>query len=225
MKPAAVSCRFVLVWERRRPRCTAFKAVIRIRSLLRCLPLIAGDRGQAGTGVAFICFVGAASVLGAVVIAGGELGAQQFEQAFRSSLGRISGTMEVRGSVIAIASGQPLTVDRIQFVVGINGGGDPIALDSTLSASRLVIAYRDRAAFDVDVPYAALEIVGDGNNLLEPGESAQLTIRLADIDGGEGPPRVGPNSRWTLELQAPVGGMMEITRVMPPGLDPVMQLH
>jgi archaellin len=199
--------------------------VARIRSLFRLLTLRGGESGQVGAGIAIICLVGTACVLGTVVITSGEIGADQFEQAFRSSLGRVSGTMEVRGSVIAIASGQPLAVDRIQFVVGTIGEGDPISLDSTLSTSRLIIAYRDSTAFDVDVPYAAAEIVGNGNGLLEPGESALLTIRLADIDGGEGAPSVGPNSRWTLELQAPVGGTVEITRVMPPQFDRVMQLR
>jgi len=211
----------------RRRRCpAAFKSrVARIRSLFRFLPLLASESGQVATGIAIICLVGTACALSAVVITSGELGAGRFEQAFRSSLGRVSGTMEVRGSVIAIASGQPLAVDRIQFVVGTIGEGDPIPLDSTLLRNRLVIAYRDGMAFDVDVPYAAVEIVGNGNDLLEPGESAQLTIRLADIDGGEGPPRVEPNSRWTLELQAPVGGTVDITRAMPPQFDRVMQLR
>jgi archaellin len=206
------------------PRCLSDK-VTRIRSLFQVLALLASESGQVGTGIAFICLVGTACALDAVVVTSGEYGVGNFERVFRVSLGRVGATMEVRGSVVATASGEPLAVDRIQFVVGTIGEGDAIPLDSALSADRLIIAYLDGTAFDVDVPYTAVEIVGNGNNLLEPGESALLTIKLADIDGGEGPPSVGPNSRWTLELQAPVGGTADITRVMPAQLERVMQLR
>jgi archaellin len=199
--------------------------VARIRSLLQILTLLASESGQAATGVAFVGLVGAACALGAVIVASGQLGVDQFQRVFRTSLGQVGATMEVRGSVIATASGEPLAVDTIQFVIGTIGEGDPIPLDRALPANRLVIAYLDGTTLDFDVPYTAVEIVGNGNNLLEPGESALLTIRLVDIDGGTGPPSVGRNSRWTLELQAPVGGTLDITRVMPPELERVMQLH
>jgi archaellin len=199
--------------------------VARIRTFLRLLLLLASESGQIGTGLAVISLVGTASILAAVVVTSGELGTEQFDQVFRSSIGRVSGTMEVRGSVVAIASGQPLAVDRVQFTIGTSGIGDPISLDTTSTSDRLVVAYLDGTTYDADVPYTATEIVGNSNKLLEPGESFHLTVRLADIRGETGPPSIGPNSRWTLELQAPVGGTVEISRVMPSVLDPVMPLH
>ena len=175
-------------------------------------------------GLALVCLVGTGLAVGTVAITSGQLGADQLDQVFRASLGRVSGTLEVRGSVIVVASGQPLAVDRIQVIVGTSGAGDPVPLDGTSTTGRLVVSYCDSGAYDADVPYTAVEIVGNGDGLLAPGETAQLTIRLPDVDRAIGPPSIGPNSRWTLELQAPIGGTVDITRTMPPVLDRVMQL-
>jgi archaellin len=86
-----------------------------------------------------------------------------------------------------------------------------------------VIAYRDDATVDNDVTYTVTPIVGDGDNLLEPGE---LTVVTVDATTGITPaPNIGPNDRWTLELQTPVGAVLDITRRMPTELSAVMQLH
>ena len=202
-----------------------YTPVAPIRRLLRFILSPTGESGQVGTSLALVGLVGTALVLSAVVVRSGKYGAGELDQVFRTSLGRVSGTLELRGSVIAIASGQPPAVDSIRFVVGAAGEGDPVPLDGASTADRLVVSYRDSTAYDADVPYTAREIAGNGDGLLEPGESAQLTVRLADIDSEAGPPSMGPDSRWTLELQAPIGGTVEITRTMPPVLDRVMQLH
>jgi archaellin len=66
-------------------------------------------------------------------------------------------------------------------------------------------------------------IVGDGDNLLEPGELMLISIDVtADIDPT---PALDPNERFTLEVQTPVGATLDITRQMPAELATVMQLH
>jgi len=36
---------------------------------------------------------------------------------------------------------------------------------------------------------------------------------------------IGPDSRWTLEIQTPVGAVIDVTRSMPAAINTVMQLH
>jgi hypothetical protein len=39
------------------------------------------------------------------------------------------------------------------------------------------------------------------------------------------PPTLDPNDRFTLEIQTPVGAVLDITRQLPAEIDAVMQLH
>ncbi len=66
-------------------------------------------------------------------------------------------------------------------------------------------------------------IVDDGDTLLEPGELAVVVIDVTDITGLT--LDFEPNTRWTIEVQTPVGAVLDITRSMPAQLDTVMQLH
>ncbi len=71
--------------------------------------------------------------------------------------------------------------------------------------------------------YTATEIIGDGDTLLEPGEL--FTIELTATDNPDLIEDLLANDRWTLEVQTPVGAVLDITRSMPAQLDAVMQLH
>ena len=75
---------------------------------------------------------------------------------------------------------------------------------------------------DSDVPYTTTVLVGDDDLLLEPGELFLLSVNPADIDG---PPEIKENTRWTLEIQTPVGATIDVTRSMPGEIDSIMQLH
>ena len=85
-----------------------------------------------------------------------------------------------------------------------------------------MIAYRDNDTVDDDVTYVVTVIVGDADSLLETGELHVISI---DTSGITGPPTIDANDTWTLEVQTPVGAVVDITRQMPAQLDAVMQLH
>ena len=86
-----------------------------------------------------------------------------------------------------------------------------------------MIAYRDAATVDNDVTFTVTPIVGDGDNLLEPGEVTIVTInRAAGITPA---PTMATNTRFTLEVQTPVGAVIDISRQVPASIDPVVQLH
>jgi flagellin FlaB len=190
-----------------------------------------GERGITGleTAIILIAFVVVATVFAFIVLTTGIFSAERGKETVFAGLQKARGTMEVRGGVIVTATGTPLAVTTIQFAVATAAGGDPIPLDPAATSLRTVIAYRDADTYDHDVPYTVNFVVGDGDFLVEPGELAVVTVAIADINPGGAAPTAPPvltaNSRWTLEIQTPVGATIDLTRSMPGEIDTVMQLH
>ncbi len=182
-----------------------------------------GEKGITGleTAIILIAFVVVATVFAFIVLTTGIFSAERGKETVFAGLQKARGTMEIRGGVIVRAATPP-TVDSIEFTAATVAAGDPIPLDPAATANRTVIAYRDKTTVDNDVPYTVTVISGDTDLLLEPGELFVVTVAIADIDG---PPTIDANSRWTLELQTPVGAIIDLTRSMPGEIDVVMQLH
>ncbi|HEX5140827.1 MAG TPA: archaellin/type IV pilin N-terminal domain-containing protein [Dehalococcoidia bacterium] len=180
------------------------------------------ERGITGleTAIILIAFVVVATVFAFVVLTTGIFSAERGKETVFAGLQKARGTMEVRGGVLVRAT--PPNVDSIEFTVGTTAGGDPIPLDPAATSLRTVIAYRDADMADNDVPYTVTVILGDTDSLLEPGELFTVTVNIADITPA---PTITANSRWTLELQTPVGAVVDLTRSMPGELDSIMQLH
>ena len=180
------------------------------------------ERGITGleTAIILIAFVVVATVFAFVVLTTGIFSAERGKETVFAGLQKARGTMEVRGGVLVRAT--PPNVDSIEFTVGTTAGGDPIPLDPAATSLRTVIAYRDDAVADNDVPYTVTVIVGDTDFLLEPGELFTVLVNVADITPA---PTLTANSRWTLELQTPVGAVIDLTRSMPGEIDTIMQLH
>ncbi len=180
------------------------------------------ERGITGleTAIILIAFVVVATVFAFVVLTTGIFSSERGKETVFAGLAKARGTMEVRGGVVATAPGAVMTT--IQFAVATTAGGDPIPMDPLALNNRMVVAYRDPTTVDDDVPYTSDDVIGDGDNLLEPGELKLIVIQVADINPA---PAILANSRWTLELQTPVGAVIDLTRSMPGELADVMQLH
>lgn len=185
----------------------------------------ANERGITGleTAIILIAFVVVATVFAFVVLTAGVFSSERGKETVYAGLQKARGTMEVRGGVVATAAGAPLAVDDIFFIVASTASGESIPLNPAATNNRTVIAYRDGNTVDNDVVYTVTNIVGDGDTLLEPGETTLVTIDRAT--GIDGPPTMDPNTRFTLEIQTPVGAVLDVTRQLPTELDPVMQLH
>jgi archaellin len=52
-----------------------------------------------------------------------------------------------------------------------------------------------------------------------------MLVSIDRATGIDGPPALDPNTRFTLEVQTPVGAVLDITRQLPTELAEVMQLH
>jgi flagellin FlaB len=186
------------------------------------------ERGITGleTAIILIAFVVVATVFAFVVLTTGIFSAERGKETVFAGLQKARGTMEVRGGVVVINDDSPvvqtgITAGTIQFAVATTAGGEPVPLDEAATSNRTVIAYRDAGVVIDDVTYDPQEIVGDGDKLLEPGELFVIVIDIADLTGAD----LSPNSRFTFELQTPVGAVIDLTRSMPAQLDAVMQLH
>ena len=180
------------------------------------------ERGITGleTAIILIAFVVVATVFAFVVLTTGVFSAERGKETVFAGLQKARGTMEIRGGVVVRAT--PPNVELIEFAVATTAGGASIPLDPAAASQRTVIAYRDADIADPDVPYTTTVLVGDADLLLEPGELFLIAINPADIDG---PPAIIENTRWTLEIQTPVGATIDLTRSMPGEIDTIMQLH
>jgi flagellin FlaB len=189
------------------------------------------ERGITGleTAIILIAFVVVATVFAFVVLTTGIFSAERGKETVFAGLQKARGTMEVRGGVVVsattITAADPLavppviaeaTAGTIQWSVATTAGGEAVPLDATT-----VISYRDAAIILDNVDYAATEIVGDGDNLLEPSELFTISVDIADLTGAT----LNPNDRFTFEIQTPVGAVIDLTRQLPAGIDAVMQLH
>jgi hypothetical protein len=181
------------------------------------------ERGQTGMEIALIGVVCASCVLGAVVITTSDEANQQLQSVLHAGLARSSGTLIVAGPVVVMADGTPATVDEIVLTVGTIGAPEPASLDPTAGGDRLVVAFQNEDVFDADLPFLATEIVGDHDGFLEAGETAELRVRVSDV--GDGSLTLGPLAAWTLQLSAPYGGIVSVSRTMPLALDRVNALH
>lgn len=191
-----------------------FGLVRRVTLTLRTFHFV--EDGQATAAIAMISIVGGAALVGTTTFTSADEAFDALESAVRSSVDRVSANLEIRGSVIA-RSDDSRSADRIELTVGVFGDG---TVPLTGDADRLRISYRDDEIFLPEVPFTAAVLDGDGDDLLERGELAALSIDLeaAGIS-------LRANERFTLELSAPVGGTVEVSRTMPFVLQPVMSLH
>ena len=186
------------------------------------------ERGITGleTAIILIAFVVVATVFAFVVLTTGIFSAERGKETVFAGLQKARGTMEVRGGVVVADNDSPIvqtgiTAGTIQWSVANTAGGDPIPLDPTATNNRTVLAFRDATVILDDVTYTATEIVGDGDSLLEPGELFVMSVDVSDVTGAT----FAPNTRFTFEIQTPVGAVLDLTRSMPAQLDAVMQLH
>ena len=188
--------------------------------ILRRIAQHAGcERGLATVSLALFAFLATASTAATVTVAQGDVNFAALEDLVDDSVNRVGATLEVRGSVIARSS-DGATVDRLQVTVRYYGEGKPVPLSAD-DPDRLVIAYYDDTAYHPDVAYTFEPLSGDGDTILESGEMTLLTIDIASIPNAT----LGVNERFTLELSAPVGGTVIVSRRVPMGLSSVTSLY
>jgi flagellin FlaB len=169
------------------------------------------------TAIILIAFVVVATVFAFVVLSTGLFSSERGKEAVYAGLQKTRGTLELRGSVIANTDGT--TVDSLVFDVANSAGGEPVNLDPDATSNKVVIDYRDAEVNETNIDWAIDWLVrGDTDNLLEPGELAEVTIVTSTYS-------LGANQPFTVEVKPSLGGTMIIARTTPAGLDTVVDLH
>ena len=180
--------------------------------------------GERGTGMAeltMLSLLAASGVFATTIITSGDELMEQLDRVVHSSVQKVGGAMEVRGSVIVTATGAPLRPDTLQFSLGTFGELAPIATDPEQGG--LTLSYHDSTAVALNVPYSVRFSPGNnGDSLLDGGELMTVTVRVADIEAIAGKSVLLPGKKWTLELHVPDGASLEFSRTQPSILSPVM---
>jgi archaellin len=186
--------------------------------------LHAGEAGLATISLALVAFLATATTAATITIAEGDVNFDALENLVDDSVNRVGATLEVRGSVIARADAGSNAVTKIQLTLRYYGEGMAVPFTPE-DDNRLIVAYHDDTLYNPDVAYTATFVSDDGDGLLESGEVVLITVDAEDLGLGPEEPALTPGSRFTLELAAPVGGTVIVSRRLPAIFQPVMSLY
>ncbi len=201
---------------------SAFRTVKCAQGLLRRVLADAGREQGAVTIVAGLAAVMATAVTASTLtVATGDQVFGNLEDLVGTSIARVSGTIEIRGSIVA-RSEDGLTLTTVEIPVRFYGEGSPVSFADN-DPERMTIAYFDDGAYVPNIPYTVEFVGGNGDALLDPWETALIKIDLASLDSETD--GLHGSERFTLEIQAPMGGIVRIDRRLPPILQPVMNLN
>ena len=177
------------------------------------------------TAIILIAFVVVAAVFAFTVLSAGVFSADKGKEAVYAGLAEVSGSMEVVGSIIAIAdaTGATETVDSIVFTLSNVAGGEPI--DFTVSPNnKVIIDYRDEDQHRPNLTWSKTAIgKNDNDELLEPGELFEVTIPITVSTVIT--PGLGVNTKFVLEIKPQTGGAIVLERTTDATIDKVMDLH
>ncbi len=233
----------------------------------------AGARKQKGitgleTAIVLIAFVVVASVFAFTILSAGVFSSEANKQTIHAGLKETRTGLRQHGSAFAFAGYENTTqaVFKIVFIVSNSLAGEPVDLTPPYSAddsntdpdidnaanSATIIAYADEDQRFSDLAWSQTFIGNNnGDNLLEDGEKAEITVWLMDrlngvtvdsnssiayIDGnsanGGGATGVSStdvlvtkSTRFVIELTPQLGSPLTIQRSIPPGLRNVMNLN
>ena len=170
------------------------------------------DRGITGleTAIVLIAFVVVASVFSFVVLSTGLFSSERGKETVYAGLQKTRGSMEITGGIIATTNATQVLTLRIGLTLA--AGGDSVNLDASDTNNRTVISYADSVVQDNNLSYTTTEIVGDGDELLESGELAEIVINLATECATC---IITENEQFTLELKPPTGSYLVVQRTTP----------
>jgi flagellin FlaB len=179
------------------------------------------------TAIILIAFVIVASVFAFVVLSTGLFSAERGKETVFAGLEKARGNLEVRGAVTVVDVNddgdiQTADNDTVIFNLGLAAGGFPVLLDPAATTNTLAMNFIDA---DARIPldgaagdWSVVEVMGDGDDLVENGELFEITVVIPATD-------LDVNETFTVEVIPPSGGALLIERTMPPQVDVVMDLH
>ena len=178
-------------------------------------------RGITGleTAIVLIAFVVVSSVFAFAALSTGLFSSDRSKETINAGLKEASGTLEVRGSIIAKASGDAVE-ELILQVANAAGGG---AVD--LTPGETLISYTD-ADQSITLASGDFTVTGlggaDSDNLVEPGEmyEIKMTGLVAKLD-----PDLKADKLFAFQVKPPVGAVLHMERRTPVNLDTFNNLN
>ena len=206
--------------------------------------LIKLQKGITGleTAIILIAFVVVAAVFAYTALSAGLFSTQKSQEAVYSGLKEAQSTLELRGSVIAVAdsTGANGTIGQLEFTVSNVLGGEPIdfteptdadhnGISDNGSSNVVVINYQDSTQ-SVDNLYWTITKLGNANsnNLLETNERFLVTVGGASGNGDLVDALTTPLSAkqtFNLEVITPGGATLDLERTTPAWIDSIMNLR
>lgn len=186
------------------------------------------------TSIILIAFVIVASVFGFVVLSAGLFSSEKSKEAIFTGLETARSSLRIVGSVIAedtntgdagldvvyITVSLALSGDPIDFTTTVDSNGDRLLSDETGKTHRLTIAFRDNTVRYEDIAWTKTAVgKDDGDDLLEPGETFELTIHIplaADVESFE---------TFVIEIKPEFGAPLFIERTTPGSIQAIMDLE
>jgi flagellin FlaB len=214
----------------------------------RLLKIHRWQRGITGleTAIILIAFVVVAAVFAYTALSAGLFSTQKGQEAVYSGLREAQSSLELRGSVTAIANTAGGSVQQVEFTVSNVLHGEAIDFteptdpatatgraNQTTKTNKVVINYIDEYQTVNDLWWEVTKLGNaDADYLLESNEKFKITI------GGSSngtPPgnlinalstqNLDENTRFSLIVQTPVGAVLEIQRTTPAYIDAIMNLR
>jgi flagellin FlaB len=181
---------------------------------LRAVRTRASELGITGleTAIVLIAFVTVAAVFSFVVLSTGLFSSERGREAVLGGLNKTRGSIEITGGLLATSNQTRLT--NLALTVTLTAGGDSVNLTPSSTNNRTIISFSDESVADNELTYTVNVLVGDSDNVLEPGELFELGIDLTQnalID-------VRENETFTLEVKPPSGAYQVIQRSTPPSI-------
>jgi archaeal flagellin FlaB len=190
-----------------------------------------GERGITGleTAIILIAFVVVASVFAYTVLSAGIFSSQKAQEAVYTGLQSARSTLELKGDVVAHSNGNEVTELVICVASALNGmpidmiepGDSGNGTAAGNSSNVVVVSYASKNIRTDDLFWTASQLgKGNGDHMLDPGETFQMTIYLNGA--GEA---VGTYQTVNIEIKPPVGSVLVIERTTPAALADWMILN
>jgi archaeal flagellin FlaB len=180
------------------------------------------ERGITGleTAIILIAFVVVASVFAYTVLSAGIFSSQKGQEAVYTGLQTARSTLELKGDVVAHSNGT--AVDQLVVCVASALNGEKIDMtDPTAGNNVVVVSYASKDIRTDDLSWSATQLgKGNGDAMLDPGETFEMTIDLTGA--GEA---IGTYKTFDVEIKPPVGSVLVVERTTPAALADWMILN
>jgi flagellin FlaB len=189
------------------------------------------ERGITGleTAIILIAFVVVASVFAYTVLSAGIFSSQKGQEAVYTGLQHARSTLLMKGDVVA--HGNASQVNELVICVASALNGEKIDLTAPTnivdgragndSMNVVVVSYSSAGNRTDDLAWTAEQLgKGNGDDMLDPGETFEMTIALTGA--GE---TIGTYKTFAIEIKPPVGAVLVVERTTPAALADYMILH